>query len=137
VRLNDALPTDKAEKWVWQRGPWILVDRTTGKVTAVRLPEFDPAVSDVVWFRDYAAYCGVNASGKQLMAMVAQVEGRKPLLAKKLGEWEAADHASPVCAPAVWQREPLRVGFQVTGSATVSFDLVGTSAVLVEEDDGQ
>jgi hypothetical protein len=137
VRLNDALPTDKAEKWVWQRGPWILVDRTTGKVTAVRLPEFDPAVSDVVWFRDYAAYCGVNASGKQLMAMVAQVEGRKPLLAKKLGEWEAADHASPVCAPAVWQREPLRVSFQVTGSATVSFDLVGTSAVLVEEDDGQ
>jgi hypothetical protein len=113
------------------------VDRTTGKVTAVRLPEFDPAVSDVVWFRDYAAYCGVNASGKQLMAMVAQVEGRKPLLAKKLGEWEAADHASPVCAPAVWQREPLRVGFQVTGSAAVSFDLVGTSAVLVEEDDGQ
>lgn len=136
VRLNDALPTDKAEKWVWQRGPWILVDRTTGKVTAVRLPDFDPAVSDVVWFRDYAAYCGVNASGKQLMAMVAQVEGRKPLLAKKLGDWEAADHASPVCAPAVWQREPLRVSFQVTGAAVVSFDLVGTSAVLVEEDDG-
>jgi hypothetical protein len=136
VRLNDALPTDKAEKWVWQRGPWIVVDRTSGKVTALRLPDFDPAVSDVVWFRDYAAYCGVNASGKQLMAMVAQVEGRKPLLAKKLGDWEAADHASPVCAPAVWQREPLRVSFQVTGAASVSFDLVGTSAVLVEEDDG-
>ncbi len=136
MRLNDALPTDKVERWVWQRGPWIVVDRTTGKVTAVRLPDFDPAVSDVVWFRDYAAYCGVNASGKQLMAMVAQVEGRKPLLAKKLGGWEAADHASPVCASAVWQREPLRVSFQVTGAAAVSFDLVGTSAVLVEEDDG-
>jgi len=137
VRLNDALPTDKTEQWVWQRGPWILVDRTTGKVTAIRLPEFDPAVSDVVWFRDYAAYCGVNSSGKQLMAMVAQVEGRKPLLAKKLGEWDAGDHASPVCAPAVWQRDPLRVSFQVTGAAAaVSFDVVGTSAVLVEEDEG-
>jgi hypothetical protein len=137
VRLNDALPTDRAERWVWQRGPWVLVDRTTGKVTALRLPDFDPAVSDVVWFRDYAAYCGVNTSGKQLMAMVAQVEGRKPLLAKKLGGWEAADHASPVCAPAVWQRDPLRVSFTVTGAVgPVSFDVVGTSAVLVEEDDG-
>jgi hypothetical protein len=135
VRLNDALPTDKTERWVWQRGPWILVDRTVGKVTALRLPDFDPAVSDVVWFRDYAAYCGVNASGRQLMAMVAQVEGRKPLLAKKLGGWEAAEHPSPVCSPAVWQREPLRVSFTVTGAAPVSFDLVGTSAVLVEEDE--
>jgi hypothetical protein len=105
-------------------------------VAAVRLPDFDPAVSDVVWVRDYAAYCGVNASGKQLMAMVAQVEGRKPLLAKKLGDWDATDHASPVCAPAVWQRDPLQVSFEVTGASAVSFDLVGTSAVLVEEDDG-
>ncbi|HVT98625.1 MAG TPA: hypothetical protein VHE33_14075 [Acidobacteriaceae bacterium] len=135
VRLNDALPTDKTERWVWQRGPWILVDRTVGKVTALRLPDFDPAVSDVVWFRDYAAYCGVNSGGKQLMAVVEQVEGRKPLLAKKLGAWEAAEHSGPVCAPAVWQRDPLRVSFAVTGAATVSFDLVGTSAVLVEEDE--
>ena len=135
VRLNDALPTDKAERWVWQRGPWVLVDRTTGKVAALRLPDFDPAVSEAVWFRDYAAYCGVNTSGKQLFAVVAQVEGRRPLLARKLGAWDAADHPTPVCAPAVWQRDPLKVSFQVTGAAAVSFDLVGTSAVLVEDDD--
>ncbi len=134
LRLNDALPTEKAQRWVWQRGPWILVDRTTGKVAALRLPDFDPAVSEGVWFRDYAAYCGVNSTGKQLMAVVAQVEGRKPLLARKLAAWDAVDHPSPVCAPAVWQRDPLRVSFQVTGAATVSFDLVGTSAVLVEDD---
>jgi len=137
LRLNDALPTDKGERWVWQRGPWVLVDRTTGKVTALRLPDFDPAVSEAVWFRDYAAYCGVNAAGKQLMAMVAQVEGRKPLLARKVGTWDAADHPSPACAPAVWQRDPLKVSFQVTGAAAVSFDLVGTSAVLVEEDEDE
>lgn len=29
IRLNDALPTEKAEHWVWQRGPWLLVDRAT------------------------------------------------------------------------------------------------------------
>jgi len=135
VRLNDALPTDKAEKWVWQRGPWLLVERVSGKVDALKLPDFDPAVSEAVWFRDYAAYCGVNATGKQLMAVVAQVEGRRPLLAKKLGAWDAADHPTPACAAAVWQREPLKVSFQPTGAAVVSFDLVGTSAVLVEEDE--
>jgi hypothetical protein len=135
LRLNDALPGDHGEHWVWQRGPWLLVDRTSGKVTALRLPEFDPAVSEVIWFRDYAAYCGVNTSGKQVMAVVAQVEGRRPLLSRKLQAWDAADHPNPVCSPAVWQREPLRVTFQMTGATEVSFDLVGTSTVLVEDDD--
>jgi len=135
LRLNDALPTDKAEHWVWQRGPWLLVDRATGHITAVKLPDYDPAVSRVVWFRDYAAYCGLTASGKQLYAVVAQVAARKPVLAKKLGAWDAADHPAPACAPAVWQRDPLRITFQPTGGAQVSFDLVGASAVLVEDGD--
>jgi len=104
-------------------------------VTGLKLSDYDPAASQVAWFRDYAAYCGVNTSGKQLMAVVAQVEGRRPLLSRKLQSWDAADHLSPVCAPAVWQREPLRVSFRLTGAADVSFDLVGTSAVLVEDDD--
>lgn len=135
VRLNDSLPSDHAVRWVWQRGPWILVDRDSGKVTALHLPDFDPGVSDVIWFRDYAAYCGLNAGGKQLFALVAQVAARRPLLAKKLGAWDAADHPSPACAAAQWQREPLKVSFQPTGAALVSFDLLGTSAVLVEDGD--
>ena len=135
VRLNDALPTDKAPRWVWQRGPWLLVDRASGKLAALHLPDFDPAVSEVVWFRDDAAYCGVNATGKQLLAVVAQVEARRPLLVKKLGAWDPADHPSPVCAAAVWQRDPLKVTFQPAGAAAVSYDLVGTSAILVEEGD--
>ena len=36
IRLNDALPGDKGEHWIWQRGPWLLVDRTTGPL---RRPE--------------------------------------------------------------------------------------------------
>lgn len=135
VRLNDSLPADKVPRWVWQRGPWLLVDRGSGKVTALHLPDFDPGVSDVAWFRDYAAYCGLNAGGKQLFAVVAQVAARRPLLAKKLEPWDAADHPSPACAAAIWQREPLKVSFQANGAPAVSFDLVGTSAVLVEDGD--
>jgi hypothetical protein len=36
---------------------------------------------------------------------------------------------------AQWQREPLRVTFNPIGQDSVSFDLVGLSAVLVEEGD--
>jgi hypothetical protein len=135
VRLNDSLPSDKKQHWVWQRGPWLLVDRTTGKVTALHLPEFDPGVSQVVWFRDYAAYCGLSTSRKQLLAVVAQIAAKRPLLRKKLSAWNDAAPVSPACASPLWQRAPLGVSFQPTGAAApASFNLVGASAVLVEED---
>jgi hypothetical protein len=40
------------------------------------------------------------------------------------------------CAKAVWQRDPLRVSFTPTGvTEPMSFNLVGLSAVLVEDGD--
>jgi hypothetical protein len=141
LRLNDALPGDKAEHWIWQRGPWIMIDRTNGHVTAMKLPDYDPAVSQVVWFRDYAAYCGLNTGGHQLYAVVAQVGARRPILAKKIGPWTPAPPATDAantaaCAKATWQRDPLRVSFTPTGAtAPMNFNLVGLSAVLVEDGD--
>jgi hypothetical protein len=139
IRLNDALPgetpapADKQSHWVWQRGPWLLVDRVTGRATALKLPDYDPGVSQVSWFRDYGAYCGVTASGKSLYAVVAQVAARKPVLAKKLMAFDPENHPAPVCAPPDWQREPLRVTFHPAGKDAVSFDIVPGSAVLVED----
>src|ERR1700754_646434 len=114
LRLNDSLPGDKTEHWIWQRGPWLMVDRVKGSVTALHLPDYAPAVSDVVWFRDYAAYCGLTASGKQLYAVVAQISARKPVIAKKLSPWSPGENQLPACAAAAWQREPLQVTFQPT-----------------------
>jgi hypothetical protein len=139
IRLNDALPSDKpgpSDKqghWVWQRGPWLLVDQVTGHVVALKLPDYDPGVSQVSWFRDYGAYCGVTASGKSLYAVVAQVEARKPVLAKRLEAFAANNHADAVCTAAEWQREPLRITFHPAGRDAVSFDIVPGSAVLVED----
>jgi hypothetical protein len=163
IKLNDALPGDKsgpsdkpatgdkliagvkpasaraastapvASHWVWQRGPWLLVDRQTGRVVALKLPYYDPGVSQVVWFRDYGAYCGVTASGKSLYAMVAQVAARKALLARKLSAFDPENHSDPACGPAEWQRDPLRATFHPTGKEPESFDLVPGSAVLVED----
>jgi hypothetical protein len=145
VRLNDSLPSDKpaaADRqgsgdkqghWVWQRGPWLLVDRVTGHVVALKLPDYDPGVSQVSWFRDYGAYCGVTASGKSLYAVVAQVAARKPVLAKKLEGFDPENHPDPVCRGAEWQREPLKITFRPAGKDGVSFDVVPGSAVLVED----
>jgi hypothetical protein len=133
IRLNDALPGDKTEHWVWQRGPWILVDRQTGHVTALKLPDYDPGVSHAVWFRDYAAYCGVTSGGKSLYAVVAQVAARKAAMAKKLGAFDSGQHTEPVCGTTEWQRDPMRVTFHPSGKDAVSFDFVPGSAVLVED----
>ncbi len=130
IRLNDALPGDKqapgdkAGHWVWQRGPWLLVDRVSGRVTPLKLPDYDPGVSQVSWFRDYGAYCGVTASGKSLYAVVAQVAARKPVLAKKLAAFDEKSHPDPVCGEADWQREPLRITFHPAGRDAASFDIV-------------
>jgi hypothetical protein len=147
IRLNDALPSDKsgpgdkptekparvANPWVWQRGPWLLVDRVTGHIVALKLPDYDPGVSQVSWFRDYGAYCGITASGKSLYAVVAQVAARKAVLAKKLEAFDAENHPQPVCGQPEWQREPLRITFHPAGKEPSSFDIVPGSAVLVED----
>jgi hypothetical protein len=137
LRLNDELPGEKsvtgAKHWVWQRGPWLMVDRVTGRVTALKLPDYDPGVSQVSWFRDYGAYCGVTASGKSLYAVVAQIAARKPVLAKKLAAFDAEDRSELVCGTPEWQREPLRATFRPAGRDVVSFDIIAGSAVLVEE----
>lgn len=139
IRLNDALPGDKPtaakEHWVWQRGPWLLVDRTSAHITALKLPDYDPGVSQVSWFRDYGAYCGVTASGKSLYAVVAQLAARKPVLAKKLAAYDPQSQTA--CSAPEWQREPLRVTFHPLGRDAASFDIVAGSAVIVEDADDE
>ena len=146
MRLNDSLPGEKpAEKsapaagarWVWQRGPWLLVDRSTGHVTALKLPDYDPGVSQIAWFRDYAAYCGVTSSGKSLYAVVAQIAARKPVLARRLSAFDPAMRSQPACSAIEWQREPLRAIFHPTGRDAVSFDIIPGSAVLVEDSEDE
>jgi hypothetical protein len=133
IRLNDSLPGDKQSRWVWQRGPWLMVERVKGHIVALKLPDYDPGVSQVIWFRDYAAYCGLSANGKNLYAVVAQLEARKPVLVKKLGAFDPEKHPNPVCGLTTWQQAPVRITFHPTGKEPVVFDLVPGSAVLVED----
>jgi hypothetical protein len=137
LRLNDALPADREPRWVWQPGPWLLVDRVTGHISALHLPDFDAAVSNAVWYRDYAAYCGTGSTAKGgLFAVVAQLGARRAVVQKQIGAWPQPNHFIPVCQPATWQRLPMRVSIQPTGGELLTFDVVGTTS-LVEENEAE
>lgn len=135
LRLNDALPADSAARWIWEPGPWLMVDRTTGHITALHLPDFDSTVSNVVWFRDYAAYCGIATTARGgLYAVVAQLGARRAVVQKQIGKWPQSNHFIPVCQLAKWQRLPMRVTIQPISGEATTYDVLG-SASLIEEGD--
>jgi hypothetical protein len=134
-RVNDSLPDEPAAKWQWQRGGWLLVDRMTGRVSTISLPEFDAFYSAVSWYRDYAAYCGVSDDGKKTFAVVTQISRRKPVLKKPLSDSGVADNAGPdsACATPGWQRAPVRVSFEANGSPKQTFAIRGHVVDLVSD----
>jgi hypothetical protein len=122
-RINDALPAETATRWLWQRGGWLLVDRVTGRVSQLNLPEFDAFYSTASWYRDYIAYCGVSEDGKKLYAIVAQVGRRKPILRKDVGEPAGDNEPDSECPPPVWERSPMRVTFVPDVDQKVMFSI--------------
>ncbi len=139
-RLNDSLPQESATPhWQWQRGGWLLVDRVTGRISFLDLPDFDPVYSAVSWYRDYAAYCGISDDGKKIFAIVAQIGHRKPVLKKSLEVPPIAENAAPdsACPTPTWQRNPARVTFEPTGEAKQTFAIRGHTADLVTEEEDE
>jgi hypothetical protein len=140
-RVNDSLPQESTSPphWQWQRGGWLLVDRASGHISSINLPEFDTLYSTASWYRDYAAYCGVSDDGKRLYAVVAEVSRRKPVLKKLLdGANERKDAAADSACPIpTWQRNPSRVTFEPAGGPKQTFAIRGHAADLTvrEEDD--
>jgi len=141
-RLNDILPEESgAPRWQWQHGGWLLVDRMTGRVSPISLPEFEASFSDASWYRDIVAYCGVSDDGKKVDAIVAQLGRRKPLLKKLLSEVPSEDASvDSVCREPSWQRAPMRVSFEPVVGAKQTFAIRGHAVDLIndaEENDGE
>lgn len=134
-KVNDSLPAEdaKAPRWRWQLGGWLQVDRVSGRVSALSLPDFDPEYSSAAWYRDYAAYCGVSDDGKKLFAVVEQLGRRKPVLKKALGDTSAGGPEAN-CEPPTWQRQPIQVTFEPAEYDDVTFAVRGRSADLVPEE---
>jgi hypothetical protein len=71
------------------------------------------------------------------MAIVAQLGARKAIVARPVGKWPQPDHPHPLCQPAKWQRLPMRVTIQPTGSEPSTFDVVGTTSLVEEADNDE
>lgn len=139
--INDALPGEDnfSPRWRWQRGGWLLVDRVSGHVTQVSLPDFDTYYSSPSWYRDYVAYCASSDDGKKLYAIVAQLGRRKAILKKSISEITGegskteqpevagyrpavsrvpdSDMPDSLCPAPSWERQPTRVTFSPAGKA--------------------
>lgn len=138
-RVNDSLPEDSAPRWRWQRGGWLLVDRTTGRISPINLPEFDFDSSATSWYRDYAAYCGIGDDGRKTFALVAQLGRRKPVLKKPLADAPVNSDASTesACPAPLWQRDPTRVSFEPSSGTKQTFAVRGQVVDLVNDEDNE
>ena len=141
-RVNDSLPQEDSAtpKWQWQRGGWLWIDRITGHIAPINLPEFDALYSSASWYRDYAAYCSYSEDGKKVYGVVAQLTRRKPVLKKlfdgAIGPSEPTDVAlDSACPVIVWQRAPIRVTFEPAVGVKQTFEIRGRVADLITEDD--
>jgi hypothetical protein len=132
-RVNDALPSETAVRWQWQRGGWLLVDRLTGRVAQLNLPEFDSFYSVASWYRDYVAYCGVSEDGRKLYAMVMQVGRRKPVLKKEIGEPRSDDQPDSECPAPAWERSPARATFRPDDTQKLVFSIRGRVVDVVND----
>ena len=133
-RVNDWLPDDpkSVPKWKWQRSGWLLVDRQTGRVSTLNLPDFDPFYSAVSWYRDFAAYCGISSDAERVYGMVVQVGRRKPIVRKEIGAAHNSDMPDSECPSPKWQRQPPRVTFEPAGGKPLTFEIHGGAVEIPE-----
>ena len=121
LKVNDRLPGENKSAWTWRPAGWLMIERPNARITRLNLPEHDAVASTAIWFRDYAAYCGLSDTGEKLYAMVYQIGRRKPVLKKLLGPAKQADLPGGECAEPQWQKQPVRVTFQPMGSQPLTF----------------
>ena len=134
LRVNDSLPQETAApRWIWQPDGWLMVDRLSGRITQVSLPDFDPYTSPASWYRDYVAYCGVSDDGKKLEAVVAQAGKRKPVLKKRIGD--APSDGELLCAAPEWQRQPARVSFAPRVGDKLAYSIRGRAVEAAKEEE--
>ena len=139
-RVNDTLPGDTATAsgWVWQRRGWLLVDRSTGHISAIALPEFDPYY--------LLLFCGQLVSRlrrllrclrrrQKTLSIVFQVGRRKPVLKKSLGDAGGDDAPDSECPAPVWERRPVRVTFEPDENQKCTYSVRGHAADLLSDDE--
>jgi hypothetical protein len=136
ARVNDELPSEGSSggHWIWKLSGWIVVDRTSGRLAPIALPDYDAEYS-AAWYRDYVAYCGISEDGGKVSAIVMEVGRRKPLLKKTITETKEIE--GPVCATPVWQRQPPRVTFLWKPDQKATYKIRGAVLEIRDADEDE
>jgi hypothetical protein len=116
---NRWLRNGEAQPFLWQRGGWVLVDRSRGRIQQLELPDFDPFYSVASWSRDWVAYCGVSKDGDELYAIVAKLDQREPILKKRLREATGSPKPDGECEAPRWEQQPGKITFSPVGGPEV------------------
>jgi hypothetical protein len=95
------------------------------------LPEFDPFYSDVAWYRDYAAYCGINDGASKVFAVVTEIGRKKPILRRELGAATNGAQPDSECARPLWDRKPAQVTFNPKNAQKFTFTLPDRSIAVL------
>jgi hypothetical protein len=109
----------------------------SGRITPLKLPNFDPQSTVASWYRDYIAYCGLSDDNNHVYAIILQLGMRKPILRKELeASFKSTD---PLCSPPVWQRKPMRVEFSIANAPNLTFTVRKRALELTttDEDDAE
>lgn len=109
----------KSQPFLWQRGEWILVDRSRGRIQQLELPDFDPFYSVASWSRDWVAYCGLSKEGDEVYAVVAKLDQRDPVVRKRLRQASGSPKPDGECEAPRWEQQAGKVTFRPAGGPEV------------------
>ena len=106
-----------------------------GRITQIKLPDFDPYYSDVSWYRDYAAYCGLRTTANTFRPS-SRRSAPQTALQKQL-EKLGGEFPDSICESPTWQRQPTRVTFEPHGGEKQTVEVTGRFADLTPDRPGE
>ncbi len=138
LKINDELPgeqTAAGNHWVWQRGPWLLIDRVSGHVSALKLPDYDPGGESGELVPRLCSVLRGHLERKESLCGCRPTRGAQTRACQETFGVRTGDTAAPHMRRSGMATQATPRTFHPAGMDAVSFDIVGGSAVLVEDSD--
>jgi hypothetical protein len=122
-RENDNLPTETVSpRWIWQRGGWRTVDRVSGHISSIAMPEFDHLLLGVQLVSGLSPTAGSRTTAKAVRHRILDGTSQKNFSASRM----KMTCRIRKCPPPTWERRPARVIFEADQDHKASYVVRGT-----------